>query len=88
MAVTLKDVRENWMILAALSAGAVAWGVNSTMLAYAKTDIEKNEMEISEVQSEIVKIRIEATRVATAAEAQKESTERQIDQLIQAVREQ
>ena len=82
---SFKEVRDNWAIICAFLVGAATWGATSISLSYAKDEITANKTEIAQVKSEITTIRIEATRVATAAEEQRRSTERQIDQLIAVV---
>lgn len=85
MAITGKDIRENWMILTALVGLAGAWGVTQWRIAAAETETKNVKTEVVEVKKEIVEIRIQAEGVRVAAEAQQKSTEKQLDLIIQAI---
>jgi threonine dehydrogenase-like Zn-dependent dehydrogenase len=85
MHITLKDVRDNWVIIAACGSLGLAAITAHIRQGYAAEEVKVLKTEVTEVKKEITTIRIEATRVATSAEEQRRATERQIDQLIQAV---
>lgn len=93
MAITGKDIREHWMILAAFAAGLVAWGATTATLADAKDDVASVKQEVAAQNEKISKIQASVTAIETATRAQAAASaeaqrvnERQMDQLIEQLR--
>lgn len=59
----LRNIRENWPLIAALSAGAVAWGWNTAQIAFSQTSQEKTEQRVAKVEGDITEIKQSLARI-------------------------